>query len=210
MKKIIAIVLVSLGVAAGAAFAEEAASPPPPQPMAGELLGALQDLSVTQIGALTVADMAQVAGRLSVAAQRVEYVNRAAMASLIMPGAGQLMTGNTLAGALFITGDVALAAGMAAGIYFLLPADLQFGSLNWFTAPFSTIKAAYESHSFVDYLPSAGVMAGGMLVRAILSHASSRMAVEEARENLASGKVTFQPRLDFLGNGFMMGMRMRM
>jgi hypothetical protein len=212
MKKIIAIVTLSLVGFAGLAFAQDAAAAPVngPAPMAGELLGALQDLSVAQIGALTVGDLAQVAARLSVASQRLAYVNRAAISSMIMPGAGQFMTGDTLGGVLFMTGNLALVAGTLAGVYFLLPADLQFTSLDYYTAPFSTIKATYESHSMQEYLPAAGVMAGGMLARALLAHVSARLATEEARENIAKGKVTFQPRMDFRNGGFMMGMRMRM
>ncbi len=212
MMKRLLLVLLALAVGAGAALAQDAPAPvqAPADPQQ-ELTAALQDLSASQIGALTVADLSKVAIRISMARQRLAYVQRASMSSLFFPGAGQFMTGNTLAGALFVTGDLAVITGTLLGAYFLLPADLHIESLNYYTASLGSIQASWANHSIQDYLPAAGVMAGGMLLKAILGHVSARLAAQEARQNIADGKMTFSPSLDFMGPGrFMMGMRMRM
>jgi hypothetical protein len=213
MMKKISIILLSLFVSAGMALAQDAQAPAaqvPADPQQ-ELTSALQELSASQIGALTVADVAKVVTRMSLARQRIAYVQRASMSSLFFPGAGQFMTGNTLAGALFLTGDLAIITGTLLGVYYLLPSQLQFGSINYLTDSVGSIKTAWEARSIGDYLPAAGAMAGGMLVRAIFAHVSARMAAREARENIADGKVTFSPTMDMMGPGrFMMGMRMRM
>jgi TM2 domain-containing membrane protein YozV len=213
MMKKISIIFLSLVVSAGAALAQDAQAPAAQAPAdpQQELTSALQELSASQIGALTVADVAKVVARMSLARQRIAYVQRASMSSLFFPGAGQFMTGNTLAGALFLTGDLAVITGTVLGAYFLLPSQLQFGSINYLTDSIGTIKTAWEGRSIGDYLPAAGVMAGGMLLKAVLGHVSARLAAREARENIAEGKVTFTPTMDMMGQGrFMMGMRMRM
>lgn len=220
MMKTITIVLFSLVVFAGAALAQDVQAAPAPAGTQDELtastaednafLEGIEQMSATQIGALTVADITRIGARLSLAQQRLAYVRRASMASLVFPGAGQFMTGNTLEGALFLTGDLAVVTGTILGAYFLLPGDLRFDGLDYYTASFGSIETAWKSHSIQDYLPSAGVMAGGMLVKVILGHVSSRLAAQEARQNIADGKVKFSPRFELMGNGFMMGMRMRM
>jgi len=207
MMKRMLVALVALTAVTAMAVAQDQQTAPDPQQ---ELTAALQDISAAQVGTLTVADMVGVAGRVSIAQQKVAYVRKASMASMVFPGAGQFMTGNTLGGVLFLGGDLAVMTGAMIGAYLLLPADLQFGSLNYYTAGIGSIKTAWESHSVADYLPSFGVMAGGMLLKGILGHISARLAVDEARRNIADGKMTFTPRFDFMGSGFMMGFRMRM
>ena len=65
---------------------------------------ALQDLSSTQVGTLTVGDMVKIAERVSIAEQKLHYVQKVRMASLMHPGAGQFMTGDAVGGALFLAG----------------------------------------------------------------------------------------------------------
>jgi len=219
MTKKIPLIVVALAACAVAGFAQDAQNPPPD---AGQdqltasgaedmaFLAELQQMAGTQLGTLTVADLARFGARFSVAQQRLMYVRRASLSSFMFPGAGQLMTGNTLAGALFITGDLAVITGALVGAYFLLPADLQFTSLNYLTAPLGSLETAWKNHSIDDYLPTAGVLAGGMLLRFVLGHVSARLAAQEARQNIADGKVQFTPRMELMGNGLMMGMRMRM
>jgi hypothetical protein len=206
MKKILA-ALLALCAAAAVAAADDQQQIPLTQDAASAIL---QEISASQLGTLTVADVMRVAGRLSVAVQAQAYIRRVSMASILFPGAGQLMTGDTLGGVLFLTGDLAVMVGAVAGAYFLLPADLQFGSLDYYMVPLGGIRTAWESHSVKDYLPSFGVMAGGMLLKGILGHVSARLAAQEARKNIASGRVTFTPSFDFGSRGLMMGFRMRM
>jgi hypothetical protein len=187
-------------------FAQEKASALPG--MGQALSEALQDMSAAQLGTLTVADLETLAGRISVAVQKVRYVEKARRASMIFPGAGQFMTGDATGGTLYLVGDLALLTGTLAGAYFLLPANVRFGDLDYFDDSIGTIKASWESNSIMDYLPSFGVMAGGMILKGILGHFSAANAAEEARRNIADGKVTFVPDFGFMGHGFGMEMRM--
>jgi hypothetical protein len=203
----ITVTLVLLALCAGAAFAQEAA----PSPGLDQELGAaLQDIASTQLGTLTVADMVKIAERISIAEQKVTYVRKVRMASFMFPGAGQFMTGDPLGGSLYLAGDLAIVTGTILGAYYLLPGDLRFSaSLNYFTSSYSQITNAWASHSFVDYLPSLGMMAGGFIVKAVLGHFSAVDAARRARTNIENGTVTFAPDLDFGEHGFGMGMRFR-
>jgi len=55
----------------------------------------------------------------------------------------------------------------------------------------ATIDTRWAGHSVVDYLPSIGVLAGGMLLHSLLGHLSAVSAADEARANIASSKITF-------------------
>ena len=175
----------------------------------GELGAAMAEMSGDQLGTLTVADLIRLAERISIAEQKARYVERARAASRMFPGAGQLMTGDAVGGSLVLAGDVALMTGMLVGVYALLPSNVQFSSLNYFGDPIGTIRSRWESNSITSYLPSAAVMLGGMIVHAVIGHFAAEDAARQARENIAAGKVTFTPNLEFLGRGVGAGMRMR-
>jgi hypothetical protein len=208
------LVAIVLGLGAAAAtYAQEKTQAP--LGMWPELGAALQEMDATQIGTLTVGDLARLAARLSVAEQKLRYVQRARMASTFMPGAGQFMTGNPLAGSLFVAGDLAVFAGTVLGAYFLLPTNVQFGvgGLDYFNTPLQTICNTWQGNTVLNYLPSFGVVLGGMIVQHILSHFAAADAARDARSNIASGKVTFTPTFDMMGadgRGFGIGMGMRM
>jgi hypothetical protein len=206
MKRLCIVLVAALAAAAMAGAKGQAA----PAGMQAELSAALTEMSSDQLGALTVADLVKVAERVSIAEQKVAYVQRARMASMMFPGVGQFITGDTLGGSLFVLGDVAIMAGALIGGYFLLPTDLQFTQTDYLNTSFTTLKGKWEGHTFMEYLPTFGVMAGGMLLKGILRHFSAVSAASEARQNIADGKITFTPNFALLGRGFMMGMRMRM
>jgi hypothetical protein len=212
------VILLGLAVAAGAFAA-------PWQPRQSELQKELAQIlaqsSSEQLGTMTIADVEKLAGEVSVAVQKAHYVQRARMASFMLPGAGQLMTGDALGGSLFLVTDIALFAGTIVGAYYLLPANVQIGGasgLDYLNTPMVGIKNAWEANTLLGYLPSIGVMAGGMILRGILGVWSSKTAAEDARQAIADGKVTFEP--DFFplfgmmgpggGPGMGMGMMMRM
>ena len=175
----------------------------------GELGAAMAEMSGDQLGTLTVGDLIRLGERISVAEQSARYVEKARAASQMLPGVGQFMTGDTVGGSLFLAGDVALMTGMLIGAYALLPSNVQFSSLNYFGDPIGNIRSRWESNSISDYLPSAAVMLGGMIVKAVVGHFAAEDAARRARENIAAGKVTFTPNLEFLGRGVDAGMRMR-
>ena len=202
-------VLIAALAAAAAAGAQEAA---PPAGTQEELNAALQEISAAQIGTLSVADLVKVATRVSIVEQKIAYVQKVRMASMMFPGAGQFITGDALGGTLYTIGDLAIIAGTLIGGYFLLPPDLQFTQTDYLNTSISTIMTRLEGHTVINYLPTFGVMAGGMLLRGILGHFSAVNAASEARKNIADGKITFTPNFGFIGRGFQMemGVRMRM
>ena len=165
--------------------------------------------SVPTVGDFKTSDLQAALDSLSVAQQEYTYVKRAETASFWLPGLGQLRDGDSGLGALFLAGDLGLFAGTVLGTYFLLPADLQFGQLNYLTTPLSTIKDDWEGHNLLDYLPSLAVAVGGAILSHALRFISADNAGELARENIQDKRVTFQPEPILLMPGTS-GMRMGM
>jgi hypothetical protein len=75
MKKILGTVVLASVLLAGAAmtpvFAQKA---PEPLGIESELDSALQEMSATQLGTLTMADLEKLMGRISIAQQKLRYV----------------------------------------------------------------------------------------------------------------------------------------
>jgi hypothetical protein len=179
-----------------------------------EITGILDQQAATQIGTMTVGDMEKLAGQISIAIQKEQYVRRAGMASMMLPGMGQFKTGDSLNGSLFLAGDIAVFAGTLLGAYFLLPSNVQLASMDYLNTPLSSIRTTWESNTLSEYGPSIAVAVGGMAVQMLLRWVSARNAREDARQAIDNGKVTFQPELVPLfgpmGPGGMYGMGMGM
>ncbi|MCX7038964.1 MAG: hypothetical protein NT005_07520 [Spirochaetes bacterium] len=203
MRKLLPILALSL--AAAAAFAAE---PSPRIPsLQQEVAAALEEYSPREVGALTVGDLEAIAAKVSLASRKASFVPRSAMMSMVMPGMGQFVNGDRAAGVLFAAGNVAIMAGTIVATWLLLPVNVQPQSL--FVVPVGDIKGLVESHTLLEYLPSIGAMAGGMLLDDVLRLVSAGHAAGLARKNIAEGKITFEPEAGFMGHGFMMGMRVR-
>ncbi len=200
------LVIAAIAAVATCAGAQQALSPTGLQAALG---AALQEMSASQLGTLTVGDLARLAARISIAEQQERYVQRARNASWHFPGIGQFMTGDTLGGSLFLAGGVTVLAGTLIGAYLLLPSNVQFASLDYLNDPLSTIRSRWEGNSIVNYLPSCGILLGGMILKQILGHLSAEEAVKKARQNITDGTVTFTPNFEFLGGRPGVGMRMR-
>ena len=177
---------------------------------------ALAQMGEGSLGDVKLGQLEHIFGQLSIARQQYAYVKRSEIASYFVPGAGQFMNGAPGAGALFLTGNIAVIAGTVLGAYFLLPSNLHLDQINWFTAPYATVKSSFESHSFVDYLPSIAMVVGGSIVDQILRVAAAKNAGSLARERVSEGKVIFQPEPLFMppegwhgGWGVGFGMRAR-
>ncbi|HVO39754.1 MAG TPA: hypothetical protein VMV03_12060 [Spirochaetia bacterium] len=172
-----------------------------------ELTAAGSELSSNQVGTMTMDDIEKIAAHLSIAFQKGRYVERVRAASYALPGLGQFMAGDTLGGWLYVAWDVTILAGTLISAYFVLPPNVQFGSLDYLNSPLSTIRAAWESNSVLSYLPLAAVIAGGVILEMVLRSASAENAAQTARKNIDAGKVTFEPTLDF-GGGAGIGMKL--
>ena len=133
-------------------------------------------------------------------------------ASVIVPGMGQFMNDDPGMGALFTSLGVVTGVGGLLGAYFLLPGELQFDELDYFDDSFATIEDAWKAQSFVDLLPSIGVLVGTGVVQVIIRSVSGDHAAKLAEQRIAAGEITFEPKLTILPGGpgtmgFGMGMK---
>lgn len=174
-------------------------------PLVAEMEDILEAEADTVISDLTFGEIDDLMAKLSVPMQEAEYIKRSAAASMMMPGKGQFMNGDPLSGALFLAGDVVTTAGVLVGMYVLLPPELQFDQLDYFNTPHSDIKTAWESAAesatFMDALPTLGVLAGGMALHHGIRAFSAAHAARLAKENIEQGRVTFEPRASFFTSG---------
>ena len=157
------------------------------------------DYDTKSFAEFTVKDLMTVRDRLSVAAQKDHYVNRIATESYSFPG--WTIRGRGHRGrACFLTLDIAVIAGTLVAAYYLLPADLRFDRVNYFGDSASTISNAWNGHSFTDFLPMIGAVAGGFVIDQIVRHFASTHARREATRAVDLQRVTFTPQI---GIGFM-------
>ena len=163
------------------------------------------ELGDKTLGELRGSELLSWTDRFSIARQKDAWVVSSMGASMMFPGRGQFMNKDGLGGGLFMAAHIATFAATLTAWYFVLPADLRFDKLNYYTSSWSTIKAGWEGKSLEDYLPSIGVLAGGGLVDMVWRAWSGRSALTEARVAIDEGRVTFQPLDGALG----LGLRMR-
>ena len=168
--------------------------------MSAELSLVQSELGAQKIGDLEVATLLSVRDRLSVAAQKDAYVRKTAMQSFLLPGLGQLRTGETAAGIGFMALDLGVIAGTLVGAYYLLPADLRLDRIDYFRSNITTINNAWYGHSFTDFLPAFGVLLGGMVIDQTIRHWSAADARRGADRAIDEGRATFTPRV---GPGFL-------
>ena len=210
MKRVFSALLIVL--AASVAFADSGYD----RPLDAELQMVFKDYANIPLAEFAVGDLFDIAGQLSIPLQEQAYIRKAAFASMIVPGFGQFVTEDAVAGSLYLTADLLIGAGAMAAMYFLLPPELQFDQLDYFNATSAEIKTAWQTAidglTFTDALPSIGVAMGSMLLQHGLRFFSARQAADQAYSNIEDGTVTFAPRpmivLDRMGRmGFGMGLR---
>ncbi len=165
-----------------------------------EILAVQAEMNQQKLGDLDGAALVSLRERLSIAAQKDEYVRSMSLHSMALPGLGQFETGNTGAGFGFLAANLVVVAGTLVGVYYSLPDDLRFDHIDYFRNSFSSISSAWNGHSIVDYLPAFGVFLGGAIVDGIIRAWSSQEAGREATRQVDSGAVKFTPRV---GIGFM-------
>lgn len=146
------------------------------------------------VGEITIGELRELTGRLSVVAQEEDYVRRARNASHMMPGTGHFLIDENGIGAAYLTGSILVAAGTVLGAYFVLPNDVQFDELDYIDDSFRDISRAWRGQSVESLWPAFGVLLGGGLVQAILGELASEDAERRARDQLDSGEKRFEPK----------------
>lgn len=199
MKRFVIVALFFAGAAAAFAGTDREAQRhrPDADPFAAEARMFLNKHRDTAIGDLTFGDVETFMARLSVPLQESAYVRRIGAASMMIPGAGEFMAGDAAGGTLFVAADILVAAGTVAGVYFLLPAELQFDKLDYVNSTHTQIKDAWktaaESATLATMWPTVAVVTGSVILRKVFSVLSARHAADLAKENIETGKVAFRP-----------------
>lgn len=175
-----------------------------------EILAVLPEGAEKKPSEVTVAEWTALAGAASIAKQEDRYVGGAKFLSFALPGAGQFAVGDTADGFLRLGLEAAIIAGTAAAYWALLPDDLQDSSLSRSERRDLT-HDYWEDGDGAKLLPAMGVAAAGITLSIVNRVWASKDAGETARDNIKSGKVTFEPKIYVVGNrfGFGMGMRLR-
>jgi hypothetical protein len=170
-----------------------------------ELEALRSDLAGKSLGELGGGEVLGWVDRLSIARQKDRWLASSMVASMMLPGRGQFMNGDTAGGSLFAAAHLATVAGSLVAWYYVLPSNLRFDQLNYYSSSLATIKTAWESNSLQGYLPSIGVLAGGMALDMVWRVWSAHGALAEAKAGIDAGRVELQPWAGPLG----MGMRLR-
>jgi len=170
--------------------------------LAAEIQRVGEEQGAQKIGDMDLHGLLDLRDRLSVASQKDDFVRSTGIHSFLLPGLGQLETGNTGAGIGFMTADLATLAGTLATAYYLLPADLRFDRLDYFRSDISAINTAWQGHTLTDYLPAAAAMLVGMTLDQTLRHWSAAAARRDAVRAIDAGTVTFTPKVGLGVLGF--------
>lgn len=169
-----------------------------------EILEFAPTIADKTIDELTIAERLTIAGAISVEKQKKSYVHHAGMASFILPGAGQFLTGNILPGVAHLAVETAIIGGTLTGLYFLLPEDLKQWDLT--KEERKDIAHSYMTPDRIgEILPAMGVAVGGLVLSIINSILAANGAADSAQTNIDSGAVTFEPYVNvgnMLGLGF--------
>jgi hypothetical protein len=172
--------------------------------LAAETTAVKAEMAQKSLGELKGEEIFAIQERLALAVRKDAYVRSSARASLFMPGAGQFRNEDPGAGAGFLAAHLAVSWGSLVGAYFLLPSDLRFNHLNYFSASLGDIRSTWISHSISEYLPFVGVLFAGAIVDGGIRHWSSRSATADAKAMVDSGKARLEPLVGpgFMGMGF--------
>ncbi len=170
----------------------------------------LPDALGKTLAELTLEEHLALASGLSVERQKQSYVRFAGFSSLMVPGSGQLITGNFGEAALFMGLNVLITGATIVGIYSFTPPELWDYSLTY--GERKTVFKDYKQNLTAEQaLPVIGIMAGGHILNTITRHFSARRAVSQAEQNIENGVVKFEPMIAVPASGtlyFGVGMKM--
>jgi hypothetical protein len=147
---------------------------------------------------LTLGERLALASAVSISMQEQSYVRHAAMASFMVPGAGQFQVGNYGLGAIHLGAEAAIIGGSAVALWYLAPPGLLDFSMTM-EQRHAAMGAYLTKDRIGEILPAMGVVAGGALLSFINRAIAADGARKGAQANLASGKVKFEASLSMVG-----------
>lgn len=158
-----------------------------------ELSSLLESREGSALGEVRIRDVRDLLAEASVRMQELQFLGEVRQSSLMMPGVGHLKAGDNGRGAAYLAANVVLTAGTLVGAYFLLPAEVRFDEVSYFTDSYQEIETAWKGQSLVDMLPSIGALAGGFAVRGLLGYFAAESAGHVAAARIRAGEIRFEP-----------------
>ena len=125
-------------------------------PVAEAVAALAEDRGGSELGAMTVADIEKAVARLSVAMKQEAWIRGSGMASLALPGLGQYLNHDPLAGSLYLAGSLAVGAS-----WFVLK-DYQKDRIRTFLDPDLAARGAgYQVRQARIAIGSGGIVGKG-------------------------------------------------
>ncbi len=146
------------------------------------------------LGDLKFPELRELADRLQTAGQKDLYVVHSAAMSFVIPGSSQFHTGNAGVGALQLGLSAAISGGTMWWAHSLLPADLQWGTLDYANSSFAALDTAWKSHTLSEFAPALGALVAGQTANLVVRLWSGISAKQQAKDALDSGKVELPAR----------------
>ena len=155
--------------------------------LAAEIQQIAVDMGPQKLGDLEMSGLFSVRDRLSVAAQKDEYVREMGFRSFLLRGWASWKRAHG-AGIGFMAADLVTLTGTFVVAYYLLPSDLRFDRLDYFHSDVTTINNAWGAHTLTEYLPAAVAMLVGMTADQTLRHWSAAAARRDAAGYIDAGR----------------------
>jgi len=173
------------------------------------ILEAVPDAHNKTLDQLTLKERLDINAVVSIALQEKAYIKHAQMASFVLPGAGQVLTGQYGAAAIFGGVQLLISGASAVGLWYLMPADLKNYSHSH--AEHKALLRSYMTDDrIMELLPAMGVSAGGTILSLLNRAISAKQARSSAEKNITEGKIEFAPYLGLSGLTPAMGLRLRL
>jgi len=160
-------------------------------PAERELDDLIASAAGSPLSAATVGDVAEVRDLLLTARHQREYVYKAAALSYLYPGLGHYAIDERGAGFAFMGANLTITAASLVGAYFLLPAPVRFGNLNYLQTPLADIESRWKALTPAELLAPLGVIASGGIISAVIRSFAANNARDAAIAKLVNGEVEF-------------------
>jgi len=142
---------------------------------------------------LTLDEIGRILDLRSVATQQHDFVDRAVVRSLLVPGLGHSTSGARGEAAVFAAAAVVVDLATMAATYWLLPPAVQHRNLNYLQSSFEVIEGRWKSISPAELIPAAAATLTGGLLALTVRVLAARDAETTALEAIETGTVRFEP-----------------
>jgi hypothetical protein len=202
MQKYIAIIMIATAGPGSFVFANDPGLLTP-----SEVFSAAPAVAGKSVNDVTLEEWTAIANVVSIAKQEKQYVHHATFASALLPGTGQIMVGDTKSGVIHLGVEAAILGASGAACWFLLPSDLRDTELSH--SERRALERDYMESDHEKVLPAFGVAAAGFALACVNHVFAARGAYFTATDNIASGKVQFEPQVFVVDGHCGLGMKVK-